>query len=496
MRKNRSAAVTAASFLLMAGAAIALAPAAHAGTPGGTAANDRNCDFNGDGYEDALLAAPKATVGGDRDAGYVAVQYGSAKGINTSHRTIIDQSTPGVPGSPEPGDAFGQALATGDLDSDGFDDAVIGIPNEDIGTVADAGGVTVLWGSKSGLTGRDSSWLESQEPTAKETYGIGVAAARFTSDTPGDVLAILDRDDLEVSWWASGAQQRAAAPRGLEKSALADEGKNIAPSSLTTGDYDRNGYADLVISGTSTGEEPGHGWSTLLAGQADGLVYQRDLRGGPVAASGDINGDSYDDLVTSEPHSPDDGGETMTGGLVGVYLGSEEGPVGQEGTVGSPPQWWTQDSPGVAGVAEQGDGWGSDLSLGDTNGDGYADLAIGASGEDIGTVPDAGAVWLLRGSAQGLTATKSVSYDQNSVNVPGDAEKADAFGGQVRLIDPNKDGKFGLLAAAPGENTGDGVVWVLSANAGGLTSAGSWTYGGGSLNAPSADAAFGATIDE
>ncbi|MFE3138400.1 FG-GAP repeat protein [Streptomyces scopuliridis] len=183
---------------------------------------------------------------------------------------------------------------------------------------------------------------------------------------------------------------------------------------------------------------------------ADGPTRARELRGGPVAASGDPNGDGYDDLVTGEPKSPDDGGDTLTGGVIGVHYGSEEGPAGTEGP-GSPPRYWTQDSPGVAGVAEYGDGWGMDLSLGDTDGDGYADLAIGAPGEDIGSVADAG-----------------------SPNVPGAAEKGDRFGGQVRLVDPNRDGKFGLPAAAPG----------------------SWSYGGGSLGAPSTDAQYGAAIDD
>ncbi|MFE2843112.1 FG-GAP repeat protein [Streptomyces scopuliridis] len=128
----------------------------------------------------------------------------------------------------------------------------------------------------------------------------------------------------------------------------------------------------------------------------------------------------------------------------------------------------------MAGVAEYGDGWGTDLSLGDTDGDGYADLAIGAPGEDIGSVADAGAVWVLRGSPGGLTTVRSRDSNQNSPNVPGAAEKGDRFGGQVRLVDPNRDGKFGLLAAAPG----------------------SWSYGGGSLGAPSTDAQYGAAIDD
>ncbi|GDY60827.1 hypothetical protein SAV14893_002200 [Streptomyces avermitilis] len=303
MRKNRSAALAAASFLLMTGAGIAAAPSAYAGTPGGTHANDRNSDFNGDGYEDVLVGAPGATVSGKKGAGLVTVQYGSSRGIGTTNAARFSQSTADVAGAAETGDAFGRAVATGDLDGDGYDDAIVGVPGEDLGTTKDAGGVAVLWGSKSGLSGAASDWLETQEPTADEQFGSALAAAHFTDETPGDLLAVLDRDDLELFGYDSAAQASLKQRSQQRLSARADQ-RDILPTSLTTGDYDDNGYADLVVSGVTVGDEPGHGWSSLLTGHADGLSYERDLRGGPVAASGDINNDGYDDLVTGEPHSP------------------------------------------------------------------------------------------------------------------------------------------------------------------------------------------------
>ncbi|MFF6996375.1 esterase [Streptomyces sp. NPDC008313] len=489
MRTNRSAALAAASFLLVSGAALAAAPSAHAGTPGGTRASDRNSDFDGDGYEDVLVGAPGATVGGRKGAGLVTVQYGSSRGMGLTHVARFSQSTPGVAGAAETGDGFGTAVATGDLDGDGYDDAVVGIPREDIGTVADAGGAVVLWGSGSGLSGSASDWLEADGPAAGARFGTGLAAAHFSAGTPGDLLAVLDRDGLGLFAYASDAPA-ALERRSTTRLSARAEGPGLRPTSLTTGDYDGDGYADLVVSGTSTGDEPGHGWSSYLSGHPDGLTYERDFPGGPVTASGDIDGDGYDDLVTGEPHSPDDVyGETRTGGVIGVHRGGPDGPSADA-------DWWTQENDGVPGTAEVGDGWGSDLSVGDTDGDGYADVAIGASGEDIGSVADAGAVWVLRGSGAGLTAEGARSWDQNSANVPGVAEKGDRWGGQVRLADPNADGRAGLLAAAPGENTGDGVIWVLSAVRGGITASGSWTYGAGSLDAPARDAAFGAAIDE
>ncbi|MFH9721410.1 integrin alpha [Streptomyces sp. NPDC017254] len=198
MRKHRSAALAAATLLLLTGAGIATAPAAWAGVPGGTRADDRNCDFDGDGYDDVLVGSPGAAVGGRRGAGLVTVQYGSPHGIDTRAATVVSQDTTGVPGAAEAGDSFGAAVATGDLDGDGYDDAVIGAPGEDIGALADVGGVIVLWGSPHGLAGPDSLWVDSfRGVVAGARFGSALGAARFTAETPGDQLIALDHRSVE-----------------------------------------------------------------------------------------------------------------------------------------------------------------------------------------------------------------------------------------------------------------------------------------------------------
>ncbi|MEI5102630.1 FG-GAP repeat protein [Streptomyces sp. PmtG] len=504
MRNNRSAALTAASFLLLTGAGIAAAPAALAGTPGSTHANDRNSDFNGDGHEDVLTGAPNATVGGHQGAGLVTVQYGSAHGIDTTNVVRLSEESTGGDGAPEAGDGFGTTVATGDLNTDGYDDAVVAAPGEDVDGAVDAGRVTIFWGTKQGLKPGLSDWIEAEEPRKGERFGSTLAAARFSGATEGDVLAVTDRDELDTYTYGDQphipgdepfrrlSSQRLGAPSpaasaSAQRTAAAP--RTILPTSLTTGDYDDNGFADLVVSGVTAGDEPGHGWSTYFSGHKEGLTKERELRGGPVAASGDINGDGYDDLVTGEPDSPDDGGETLTGGLVGVRYGSANGPSANV-------TWWTQGSAGVPGAVEKGDRWGADLSVDDTDGDGYADVAIGAPGEDVGPVADAGAVWVLRGAAGGLTAQRAASWTQNSAGVPGVAEKGDKWGAQVRLANPNRDRRFDLLASAPGENARDGVVWFLPARASGVTATGSRTFGAKSLGAQVSGSHFGAAIDE
>ena len=96
---------------------------------------------------------------------------------------------------------------------------------------------------------------------------------------------------------------------------------------------------------------------------------------GATLAHGDFNGDGYDDLAIGAP------GEKLGGknnsGSVNVLYGSASGLT----AIGD--QLWTQDSNSVADSSQAGDRFSDSLAVGDFNGDGFADLAIGAPGEDL-----------------------------------------------------------------------------------------------------------------
>lgn len=82
-------------------------------------------DFNGDGYADLVVGAPSATVSGKKQAGYVAVVYGSVNGLSTATKKIVSRSTAGVPGAALARQSFGATFARADLDRDGYGDLVI-----------------------------------------------------------------------------------------------------------------------------------------------------------------------------------------------------------------------------------------------------------------------------------------------------------------------------------------------------------------------------------
>lgn len=193
---------------------------------------------------------------------------------------------------------------------------------------------------------------------------------------------------------------------------------------------------------------------------------------GSSVAAGDFNGDGFADLAVGVP------GETVSGfasaGAIHVFYGSPAGLL----LTGD--QVFTQNSAGIVDSAEAGDRFGDTLLAGRFNDDAFDDLAVGAPREDLvhggSNLSNAGAVWVLFGSASGLTGSGSRYFDQD--HLPGSSESvevSDFFGYSLGLLPPNGGLTHnGLFVGAPFEDgifSNEGVVTLITDSGGILNTA-------------------------
>ncbi|MEV0321610.1 FG-GAP and VCBS repeat-containing protein [Streptomyces sp. NPDC050658] len=463
---------------------------AYAATPAAAEAADD--DFNGDGFGDLVVGAPGGTVSGQAKAGYVAVTYGSQSGLDPARKKIISRSTSGVPGAATAKQEFGRTFTKGDLDKDGYADLVVGADGRGA-----TGGAVILWGSASGLTGG----------TKIDTYGFAPQAGDFDGDgttdlalfagagvygddpvtqkatlwkgpvartgTPADTLDFMDKSQ----WWSYEREERPDPACAEQPETCVDGPLSVAGPVVpeAVGDINGDGRADIAMNDYSGDGEWGNG---VLYGSATGFKRASAPGSGGALGVGDINGDHYDDLVV---------GDGDYESRVAVAYGSADGL--KEGT-----QKFDQNLPGVPGSEEAGDAFGASVAVGDVTGDGYADVALGVIGEDVRDVADAGAVVLVRGSANGVTGTGAQAFHQDTAGIPGVAEKGDSFGAAAALLDVTGDGHSDLAVSSVAENAQAGALWSLRGTANGLTATGSVAFGPKDVAAPNTAALFGSTL--
>jgi hypothetical protein len=459
-------------------------------------------DFNGDGIADLAIGVPGDSVGGVFFAGAVNVLYGRPSGLTATGDQLWTQDSPGVPGASEGesepdigfGDAFGSAVASGDFDSDSYADLAIAVPDEGLGSLDSAGAVNVLYGGPAGLSASDSQLLTQNGlgATAEEETGFGnaLAAGDFNRDGYVD-LAIaaggVPQGSVQIVYGgpsgltAAGSHQITAATPGIptDPNPGAGFGRGLA-----TGDLDGDGYGDLAIgvpSETVSGVESAGAVVVIEGGPsgldgAPGALWSQDTPGvldaaergeffGSSLATGDFDGDAVDDLAI--------GVDERVGGAVSVLYGSVDG-LTADGN-----QFWHQDVAGVPGRAEDGDGFGLALAAADLDGDDRDDLAIGFPSEVVGPSGESeGAVITLPGGAAGLTSTGSRLWTQDTPGVHGRPESFDEFGSSLAAANYGRSGQADLAIGVPGEGVGrdaigDGFVNVLYGGTGGLSASGS-----------------------
>ncbi|WP_433451522.1 VCBS repeat-containing protein [Streptomyces sp. CA-142005] len=428
-------------------------------------------DFNGDGIGDVAFSADGASVNSRSAAGRLVVLYGTKSGVSSAKRSSISQDTTGNPGTAEAGDHFGAESAYADFNGDGYDDVAVGSPGEDVGTDKDGGGLAILWGSAQGITGKGVS-IADPAPSAHDYWGKNLAAGDFDGDGKADLAVGSSAATIYVF---KGGFNASGVPGGKYtiKPPIMGTDAN-GPLNLTAGNINGGRETDLVVDGYETSTDYGWNRNYYIPGTASGLDMSQSetLKPGVITAIGDIDHDGYGDVVsgaywntTTEDGTavPDSG----KGGKVWVTYGSDGGPLTTAAT------GITQDTGNVPGTAEGNDWFGYELDLGDINGDGFLDLAIGVAGENIGTATNTGSVAVLYGTANGLDTTSGAQgFAQSTPGVPGNDEQDDYFGTDVKLDDVTGDGKADLIVGSQ-ENAGDGAVTYLPSDGTKITTTGS-----------------------
>jgi hypothetical protein len=328
------------------------------------------------------------------------------------------------------GDAFGSdAASLGDLDGNGTPDVAVGAPGDDYGG-----------------TDRGAVWVLFLDYTGAVTGHV-----KIRQNSPGFTGSRLGDGDRFGERLVTVGDLNGDGVPDLSVAAPSDDDGGMDRGAVYTLFLTRNGPAQAT-------QKISHAFGGLAGGLRDG-----DRFGSAIDALGDVNADGLGDLVVGA--GGDDDGGTDRGAIWILRLGSNA-------TIKSQ-QKISSTQGGFLGALSDGDRFGSGVAaIGDLDGDGIGDLAVGAAGG-----ADGGAVWILFMNADGtVRAQQRLAHGEGGV----DFDYLTIGVGIAGPGDLDGDGVPDLALADPGLDSGRGGLWIVFLNPDG-TARGSTAADGSSL---------------
>lgn len=421
-------------------------------------------DVNGDGYSDVIIGCYGYDTPFTVNEGQAFVYYGSATGLSTTPDSTPDDAD-------QNGALFGRSVAcAGDVNGDGFSDVIIGADMYDDAPFTNEGRAYIYYGSASGLAGLYGSTLRDADQTAAQ-FGFSVAGAGdVNGDGYSDVMvgAYVYDDGPNANEGKVFVYHGSAAGLITTVASTPDDcdqaDAQFGCTINSAGDVNGDGFSDIVIgaflyddAGTDEGQAyVYYGSATGLASTPDRILSDANMGdaqfGFSVASAGDVNGDGYSDVIVGANEFDD--GVNANEGIAFIYYGSSSG---LSATYNS-----------IADDANQANAnfGGRVACAGDVNGDGFADVIIGAYTYDD-NLADEGVAFVYYGGNTGLSASPDCMLDDSNLS-------GASFGYSVASAgDVNGDGFSDVIIGAYTYNyMGNidyGLAYVYHGAAGGLS---------------------------